>query len=164
MLIIISGPKNAGKTTLANLLVKRIEHSAVVEVDQFFPDFPNLPAHKSGTLCLEKALEATERLLNDGQHVIIPYPFTHMDYQKVTKRFSETTIHLFTLSLPIETARKRQKDRLLTEEEEYCLQLNYRLEVNQPSYGTVLQSDKHSPEEMANTIQQQIMTNASLAS
>jgi adenylate kinase family enzyme len=76
-LVVVTGPPGAGKSTVAALLIERLDPSALVTGDSFFAFLargataPWLPeAHAQNRVVMEAAAAATGRFVAGGLHVV----------------------------------------------------------------------------------------------
>jgi hypothetical protein len=83
MIIFLSGPKDAGKTTTARKLRMLIPHSVIVETDNFFSIFPKeMNLLEKAVLCVELSALSAKHLFLAGFTVIMPYPVSDADYKR----------------------------------------------------------------------------------
>lgn len=99
MIIIINGSRNAGKTTIAKLLSKKLPRTAYIPIDSLreFIRFMNL--EKSILLNLEGAVLLTKNYVKQKYNVILEYCLRKEDYKYLLKelRSANTDIYTFTL-------------------------------------------------------------------
>lgn len=119
MIILINGSINAGKTTVAQQLVKLLPQTAHIEVDSLrhFIDF--VPLLESIPINLENAVAVTQNFVRRGFHVVITYPLRPDDYHHLIHNLQDTRteIHLFTLCPPLSVALTNRGQRLLSPDE-----------------------------------------------
>ncbi len=139
MVIYLNGPINAGKSTVAKLLMELIPRSVLIEVD-------DLPA-PSG-MSLEDSIKP---LLNDAAMLasewhqrgfcpIVVWPISGEDHAEFVARLLAVgaVVYSFTLGPKLEIALSNRGARELTEWERSRIRYHYGQGIHCPSFGTVL--------------------------
>jgi len=104
MIIFINGSINAGKSTIAKLLVKELPNTALVEIDVFHEMIDWMSIEQSIPLNLENAASVIKNFAKRNLNVIIPYPLSQKNYDFMMESLKDlsTTIHVFTLAPQLE--------------------------------------------------------------
>ena len=154
MIIFLNGSINAGKTTVARLLVKELPNSALVEIDTFHEMIEWMPVDKAVPLNLENAVSVIKNFVNGGLNVIVPYPLSqkNYDYMMSCLRDTNTKIHVFTLDPKLEKAVTNRGTRELNEWERERIQHHYRIGIHNPDFGEIINTANQTPEETVSAI------------
>lgn len=154
MIIFLNGSINAGKSTVARLLAKRIPRPAVVEVDSLHAFIEWVDIDACGTLNLENAVAVIRNFVREKFNVVVPCPILDADYKYLVDRLKDADpdIHAFTLRPSIEKARTSTPQRTLTQWELGRIALHYSSGLVDPKFGAVLDTTTLGPEETAEWI------------
>lgn len=83
MIVFLSGSKDSGKTTTAQILQGMDRRIAVVEPDTFFPFLPDtFSILEKAPFCVEASAWCARRLHAMGFIVLVVYPLTDTDYAR----------------------------------------------------------------------------------
>ena len=173
MIIFINGAFGVGKTTLAELLVERIENGLLFDAEEVgvclshivrpivtFDDFQDLPMWRTLTVETAKQLKQTYK-----RTLIMPMTVWHQPYFEEVMgglRQHEERLYHFCLTASAETiaARLRQRN-YLPETHAFCYE---HIEpcvsaFKSPLFAVQLDTEKKSPEELAKEILEHIQKN-----
>ena len=156
MILILSGSRNAGKTTVSKLLAERVPYMANLEVDRLREFVYCLTLDESVPINLENAASVAKNLVRRGLHVVLNNPLRSEDYEYLKKKFGDidTPVHAFTLRPSLQSAlsnrgsREPTRDDLLWIREQY----NPASPIYIPDIGTVIDNSEKTPEEVAEII------------
>ncbi|HED05985.1 MAG TPA: hypothetical protein ENI61_04810 [Ignavibacteria bacterium] len=154
MIIFISGSINAGKTTVAKMLAKKIPNTANVEIDNLY-DFINwLEIDKAVPINLENATLIINNFAKHGYNVVVPYPLSQKNHEYVKKQLEHYVdeLYFFALAPDIKKAQTSTRDRKLTGWEHDRIQHHYDIGISKPEFGKIIDNTKQTPEETTNEI------------
>ncbi len=157
--IVLDGPKGAGKTTLANLLKEKLENMEILSLDVIRRSLPGAKATTEfNRIAFAMLLEKLPKLLEEKRNVIIDMGLSEERFAALKQLAMEygASIRAYSLIAPRElllervTARDKREGKTTNEErfqEIYAAQ-------QAKSFGNFMVFDTSalSPEEIANTI------------
>ena len=154
MIILINGSINAGKTTVARILAKKILNVALVEVDVIRNMIKWMTIGESVPINLENAISATRNFTKRGLNVIVPYPLSQKNYDYVLGGLKDldTKIYTFTLAPKIEKALTNRGARELDDSERERIKYHYKIGIHTLVFGEVIDNSEQTPEETAEII------------
>lgn len=154
MIIFINGSINAGKNTVAKILTEKIKNTALVEVDNLREFVYWMPISESILINLENAVLIIKNFYKRGFNVIVPYHLSKTNYDYLMEEFKDLKdeIIIFTLNPDIEEVLKDRGERKLSEAERERIKYHYSIGINKPSFGTIIDNAKQTPEETAESI------------
>ena len=154
MIIFINGSINAGKTTVANLLLKKLSNTALVEIDAFGAMIDWMPIDKAVPINLENAVSVIRNFVMRGLHVIVPYPLSQKNYDFMLDVLKDlnTKIFVFTLAPKLEKVLMNRGGRELTDWERNRIKYHYKLGIASPSFGEIIDNTEQTPEQTADYI------------
>ena len=161
MIIFINGSINAGKTTVAKILAKKIPKTANIEIDKLRDFIDWLEIDKAIPINLENAVLIIKNFAEHGYNVVVPYPLSQNNYEYLSHElgnFSEQ-LYFFTLSPDIKKVQMSTKNRKISQWEHDRIQHHYDIGINNPSFGKIIDNTKQTPEETANEILSYLTTN-----
>lgn len=158
MIIFINGSINAGKSTVAKILMKELPNTALIEIDVFHDMINWMPIDKSVPINLENAVSVIKNFVKRGLGVIIPYPLSQKDYDYMTSELKEVNvkIYFFTLAPKLEKVLTNRGTRELDSWEKDRIRYHYDIGIHAPNFGEVIDNSEQSPEETANIILEKI--------
>ena len=156
MIIWINGTVNSGKTTISKLLAKKIENTAHIEVDKLreFIEFMSL-SDEVIEISLNNAIAVAKNFLTEGFNVIISYPLSMKNYDKIAKEFANLPdkMVVITLSPRLESVLKNRGSRELNEWEIERIKHHYSIGLNIPKFPSLLiDNSDQTPEETVDEI------------
>ncbi|MFH2004259.1 MAG: hypothetical protein ABIK27_05930 [Bacteroidota bacterium] len=161
MIIFINGSINAGKSTVAKLLVKELPNTALVEIDVFHEMISWMPIEQSIPLNLENAVSVITNFVRKNLNVIIPYPLSQKNYHYMMENLKDlnTAIHIFTLAPQLEKVLTNRGAREINEWEQERIKHHYAIGIQNPAFGEVIDNTNQTPEETAEYILNKINEN-----
>ncbi len=154
MVIFLNGSINAGKSTVAKMLVQKLPNTALVEIDAFHEMIEWMPIDKAVPINLENALSVIRNFVKREMSVIVPYPLSQKnhDYMISGLKDLETDIYIFTLSPKIEKILENRGTRELTEQEKERIKHHHDIGIPNPTFGEIMDNSEQTPQETANYI------------
>jgi AAA+ ATPase superfamily predicted ATPase len=156
MIIVLNGPINSGKSTVAKLLAKKIPKTAVVEVD-VIREFLVMEGSEGWEISFRAAIELVEGFVREGVSVILVYHITKSDFENIEKRFSNVPVFGFTLKPTKETLLQNRGDRPLNEYLVSKIENTYDSEEYLGDYGVVIDNTNQTSEETVDFILKSIV-------
>ena len=154
MVIFINGSINAGKSTVAELLSKKIGNAVVLEIDALRDMIPWVPLEESIPINLENAASLIRNFKQAGLNVIVPYPLSRKNFdflkEKLGKDFEDC--RFFTLSPTLKTAATNRGKRELNDWEKERVKYHYGVGINKPDFGDIIDNTHQTPEETTDLI------------
>lgn len=154
MIILLNGPINSGKTTVARELIALLPSTAHVEVDALREFVRFLPLVEAIPVCLENAADVTRNLVRRGFNVVLTYLLGQADHDFLVAKLSElsTPIHTFTLSPELSVVLTDRGQRQLSEHERRRIREQYADGRHRPPFGTRIDNTAQTPAETAATV------------
>jgi adenylate kinase family enzyme len=154
MIIFLNGSINAGKTTIAKILAKKIPNTALVEIDSLREMIEWMPIDQAVPINLENAVSIIKNFSNKKLNVIIPYPLSQENYEYILKELKDVNdkIFFFTLAPKLEKVLENRGTRELNKLELERIKHHYSIGINSPSFGEIIDNTNQTPEETANYI------------
>ncbi len=157
MIILISGPINAGKTTVARLLAAQLPNAAHVEVDDLTNFLPALALDDMIPVGLEMAAAVIAVLARRGFAVVVSFPLRPEDYDYLCDALREHgPLRCFTLAPAQHIAAASRGARTLTDWERERSAAMYAEGYDRPPFGAVIDSSAQSADETAAAILAQL--------
>jgi chloramphenicol 3-O-phosphotransferase len=159
MIIFLNGTINAGKTTVAKILVSKLPNTALVEIDALREMIDWMPIDKAVPINLENAVSVIKNFSKHSINSIVPYPLTEKNYTYISHELADLkdTIKVFTLSPNMEKALTNRGTRELSPEEKDRVKYLYSIGIHEPSFGETIDNSNQTPEETADYILQKII-------
>lgn len=154
MIIFLNGSINAGKTTVAKILAKKLSRTALLEIDALREMIDWMPIDQAVPINLENAVSVIKNFSKNGLNVIIPYPLSQKNYDYVLNKLKDLNdkIYIFTLAPKIEKALINRGTRELDDWERERIKYHYEIGIHQPSFGEVIDNSEQTPEETSDCI------------
>lgn len=154
MIIFLNGSINAGKSTVSNILVKKIPNTALLEIDSLRAMIEWMPIDQSIPINLENAISVIKNFSNRGLNIIVPYPLSQKNYDYVISELKdiETKKYFFTLAPKIEKSLINRGNRELNDWERGRIKHHYNSGITTPSFGEIIDNSEQTPDETANFI------------
>jgi tRNA splicing ligase len=158
MIILLNGSINAGKTTVAQHLVKLLPRTAHVEVDDLRAFIRQIPLSEAIPINLENAVCVSRNFIRHGFHVVLTYPLGDDDYAYLIDQLMTcgVPIYTFTLSPDLTLAVTNRGTRELSPHEIRRIHEQYRQGRHQPAFSEPVDNSTLTPEETAWYILQHI--------
>ena len=154
MIIFINGSINSGKTTIAKILVKEFLKTAHIEVDALRRFIKWMPLEESIPINLENTVSIIKNFIKRGINVVVTYPISQMNYDFLINNLKDLNekIYVFTLNPKQDIVLTKRGTRALTNKEKERVRYHYKIEINNPSFGEVIDNSNQSPEETVKII------------
>ena len=154
MIIFINGSMNSGKTTVSRLLQQKIANTAVIEVDELRGFISQIPLEESLPFNHKNALAVARVFVEGGLNVIIPYPLSYQTYMELAGILQQegNQVFAFTLDPGLKLALQQRGERGISEQVRKRIRYHYDQGINNPGYGTVIDTSRLSPEQTADRI------------
>ena len=154
MIIFLNGSINAGKSTVAKILAKKLSDVALLEIDALREMIEWMPIDQAVPINLENAISVIKNFSKRNLNVIVPYPLSQKNYDYMTENLKdlETKIYFFTLAPKIETALTNRGTRELDDWERERIQHHYDIGIASPTFGEIIDNSEQTPEETADYI------------
>ncbi len=154
MIIFLNGSINAGKSTVAKILVKELPGTALLEIDALREMIGWMPIDQAVPINLENAVSVIKNFVIRGLNVIVPYPLSrnNYDYLMVELEDIDPVIHIFTLAPSLDKAITNRGLRELDEQEKERIKYHYDIGIPNPSFGEIIDNTDQSPEETSRYI------------
>lgn len=147
MIIIINGPRNAGKTTISNLLAKKLAKTAHIEIDTFREFLRSESLEKTIPTNLENAVLVAQNLVQKGWNVILNYCLREKDYQYLLHNLKSlnTTLYTITLKSELKIALSNRGRKLTSDDRKRIREQYGKGKHAIPEYGLVVNNANKSP-------------------
>ena len=154
MIIFINGSINAGKSTVAKILVKKITNSALLEIDVFREMIEWMPIDQAVSLNLENAASVISNFVKRSLNVIVPYPLSQKNYDYLVDNLKGLNIEMyfFTLAPKLEVVLTNRGNRELNDWERKRIEHHYTIGIANPTFGEIIDNSEQTPEETAKYI------------
>ncbi|MFA5743004.1 MAG: hypothetical protein WCX77_02230 [Candidatus Paceibacterota bacterium] len=151
MIIFISGSINSGKSTVADIVAKKIGNFALLEVDKFHEMIEWMPIDQAVPLNLENAVSTIKNFVKNNINVVVPYPLSEKNYQYILEELKDVEAEkvFFTLAPKLEIALADRGERKLTAKEKERINYHYNIGIASPSFGEIIDNSRQSPEQTA---------------
>lgn len=149
MIIFLNGPINAGKSTVAKLLVKELPNTALLEIDTLREIIDWMPIDQAVPINLENAASVIRNFSNRNLNVIVPYPLSEKNYGYMLGQLKDlkVKIHIFTLAPRLEKALINRGARMLDDAEQSRIRHHYDIGIHNPTFGETIDNSEQTPEE-----------------
>jgi cellulose biosynthesis protein BcsQ len=154
MIIFINGSINAGKTTVAQILAKKLSNVALVEIDTLRDMIGWMSIDKAVPINLENAVSVIKNFSNNGLNVIVPYPLSQNNYDYIVSKLCDidTKIYVFTLAPKLEKVITDRGNRKLSDWERERIRHHYDIGIHKPIFGEIIDNSEQTPDKTANII------------
>ncbi len=158
MIIFINGPINSGKSTVAKLLSEKLKRSALVEIDNLHSFIAWMEIDEAVPINLENAVAVIKNFAKRGLDVIVPYPLSLKNYDYIMENIKglDERIYVFTLNPKKGKALSDTKERKLNDWEKNRIEYHYKIGINAPSFGKIIDNTDQTPEETVSAILQEV--------
>lgn len=149
MIIFINGSINAGKSTVAKLLVQDLPNTALLEIDVLREMIGWMPIDQAVPINLENAISIIRNFSNEGINVVVPYPLSQKNYNYIIDQLKDTStkILIFTLAPKLDKVLTNRGTRELDDWERSRIQHHYTIGIHNPLFGEIIDNTDQSPEE-----------------
>lgn len=157
MIIFINGSINSGKSTISKLLQHDLKNTAVVEIDSLRSFIAWMPIEQAIPINLKNAISIIRNFVKQGLNVIVPYPLSKENYKYFVENLDGLTKLIFiTLSPNLDTVLKNRGDRDLSEWETDRIKHHYKIGINKPDFGKIIDNSEQTPKETVDIINRYI--------
>lgn len=158
MIIILNGPQNSGKTTIAKLIQKTIRQTAHIEIDSLRKFIYWMDGDDAFPLSIENAVLMAKNFVEKKLLVIITYIFSDEELKNAVTELKKTgkPVYIFTLSPKIEVALTNRGTRDLKEYEKERIKYHYNVGIHKTSIGEIINNTNQLPEQTAEIILEKI--------
>ena len=155
MIILLNGCINAGKSTVAQALVRLLKDAAHVELDDLRHCLFTQPFEgRVFAITLEAAVALTRVFVPHGLHCVLTWPLGQSEYEFLITQLQslEQPIHAFTLDTDLDVLLTNRGGRELTGRERRRIQEQYADGRHKPAFGTILNNTHWTAEQTAQHI------------
>ncbi len=154
MIIFINGSINSGKSTISKLLIKKLERSALIEIDVFHKMIEWIPIEKAVPINLENAVSVIRNFSKRGLSIIVPYPLSQKNYAYVINGLKDLNvkIYVFTFAPQLAKALTNRGTRNLENWERERIKHHYNIGITSPMFGEIIDKSEQTPEETVRLI------------
>jgi adenylate kinase family enzyme len=158
MIIFLNGSINAGKTTVAKILVKKLSNTALVEIDSLREMIDWMPIDEAVPINLENAVSVIKNFAKRKLNIVVPYPLSQNNYDYIVNELKniDTKIYFFTLAPKLEKILTKRGNRELNELEKDRIKYHYSTGISNPSFGIVIDNSDQESEETVEEILKKI--------
>ncbi len=150
MIIFINGSINSGKSTVGQLLAEKLDYE-FVEFDDIRHTIPEPDIEKALPLVFEKGIKLLNELDKNSKSVIVAYPLSQNNYNLLKNKLS-TLPRVITLSPRLDIVLKDRGDRKLDDAERERIRHHYRIGINSPNFGLIIDNSDLSIKETVQEI------------
>lgn len=146
--ILVSGPINAGKTTVSRLLARRLSRTAHVEGDTLRHFASWMTLHESLPITLASLADVSRNFLRAGVEVVVDYLLSAEDHASLVAALEPeaSAVYSFVLAPPLHVA-LRERGRPLDAWERARIRELYDQRVHEPGFGISLDTGELSAEQ-----------------
>ncbi len=154
MIIFINGSINSGKTTISKMLAEKIGKIARIEVDDIRNFISWMPIMEAIPINLENTVLLIKNFLKNNIDVIVPYPLSRKNYDKIMEELKEykDSIYVFTLSPKLDVVLKNRGSRELSDFDRDRIKYHYSIGIPSPDFGYIIDNSEDVPEETVGKI------------
>jgi adenylate kinase family enzyme len=148
---------NAGKSTVAKLLIKKLPRTAHIEKLRQFIEWMTI--EESIPYNMQNIISLTRNFITLGNlSVVISYPVSGDNFKLITEALKDlnTPIFAFTLAPTLEKVTTNRGTRELAEWEIEQIKKTYAENFQKPDYGIIIDNTLQTPEETVEVILQNI--------
>lgn len=154
MIIIINGPINSGKTTVAKILWEKIPNLAHIEIDKIREFIDWMENKPSWEISFSTALSVAKDFLKKDLNVLITYHISNKGFIQIKNYLEpiDKDIFAFTFLPPIHETLTNRGTRELNKWEIQRIKETYEKENHGVSYGETIDNSTQTPQETADYI------------
>jgi shikimate kinase len=158
VIIILNGPMNSGKSTIAKLLVQKIPNTVNLEVDTVIQFLDHLETVDVEKIIWENVLALTQNYIEHNLSVVISYVFGEVKATALIEKLKkiDSKVYLFTLNPDQKITLTNRGTREINDQEKERINLHYSQGINTSINGTVLDNSNQTPSETLELILNQI--------
>jgi len=146
--ILVSGPINAGKTTVSRLLARRLPRTAHVEGDALRHFASWMSLHESLPITLASLADVSRNFLHAGVHVVVDYLLSADQHAELVNLLEPeaSALHTFVLAPPLHVA-LRERGRPLDAWERARIRELYDERIHEPGFGVPIDTGELTAEQ-----------------
>lgn len=145
MIVFINGSINSGKSTVGRILAKDLGYE-FVEFDDIRSTIPEPDIDKALPMVFEKGIELLNRLYKSNKSVIVAYPLSLKNFNLLKSKLLVTP-KVITLSPRLEVVLNDRGERKLEEPEKDRIKYHYKIGINNPNFGDIIDNSDISIDE-----------------
>ena len=138
MIVIVSGPINAGKSAVARLLAQLQPDSLYVDGDDLAP--ADLPNEERWTIAIDLISMATLSIAQAGLHLFVAYPVDDESWSKIKQPLQAAghSIACVVLAPPLDVALSNRGGQPLSEWEQARIPIMYEEGYQNPPFASLI--------------------------
>ena len=154
VIIILNGVPNAGKSTMARLLVEKLPNTAHLEIDLLREMVHWMPLEEAIGIAFDSAIALLPGFIRRGMNVVIDYPLDLFWWDYIRKPAEEFGVPVYSFSLRprLDVAIQNRGTRDISPELRERIIYLYNTDMNDSSIGTFIDNSDLSPEETAERV------------
>lgn len=158
MIVFINGSINSGKSTIANLLGKKLGNTAILEIDRFHEFLEWMPIGEVVSINLKNAVSLIKNYVELGFNVVVPYPLSEKNYHYMMENLKDidTKTLVFTLAPKLEKVLTNRGTRELDDLEISRIKYHYEIGIPNPKFGEIIDNTDQTPKETLEIIWRKI--------
>lgn len=150
-LLFINGSMNSGKTTTARLLASTLSYH-LIDLDDIRQEYSTLSLEEAIPLVLDDAAMRINTLLGQGLAVVACYVLNESDFKLFSSKLGNYPKKFYTLSPDLSAIINGRGERGISADEAERIKHHYRIGINRPSFGTIINSTHISVNEVVRRI------------
>lgn len=113
-----------------------------------------MPLEQAVPINLQNAISVIKNFSKNKINSIIPYPLSQENYAYILSKLKGTGENIFAIILnpKLEKALKNTESRKLTNWERKRIEYHYKIKINNPGFGIVVDNTNQTPKETASII------------
>ncbi len=160
MIILLNGSMNAGKSTVAKLLVSKIPKTAHIEKLRQFIEWMSID--ESVPYNMQNIISLTRNFITMGNlNVVISYLISSENFKIISKGLEDLNVPIFAFTLApdinVVTTNRGTRELKIWEVEQ--IKKTYAENFHNPEYGVIVNNTHQTPEETAKFILDKIQVN-----
>ena len=155
MIILLNGCINAGKSTVAQALVRLLKDAAHIELDDLRDCMPALPFEgRAFAITLEAAVALARVFVAHGLDCVLTWPLGQSQYDFLVAELRPLgrSIHAFTLDTDLDVLLTNRGGRELTDRERHRIREQHADGRHKPAFGTIIHNTQWPAERTAQHI------------
>jgi guanylate kinase len=154
VIIILNGPINSGKTTVAKILWEKIPNTAHIEIDKIREFIDWMENKPSWEISFSTALSVAKEFLKNNLNVIITYHISNKGYQQIKECLEpiDKDVFAFTFLPPLNKTLTNRGARELNMWEIKRIKETYEKENHKVTFGETIDNSSQTPQETAEYI------------
>jgi len=154
MIIILNGPINSGKSTVAKILWKKIPNTAHIEIDKIREFIDWMKNEEAWEISFNTTLSVAKEFIQKDLNVIITYHISNKGFEKIKEALEsfDKDIYAFTLLPKVNLLLTNRGNRELNDWERGRIKETYEKNSHKVSYGETIDNSHQTPQQTANYI------------